>query len=74
MNTDRIEINIKKLPKKIRFMNKKELIEYINKKIKLQSNFLDKLELEEIQYLLIQFNKYGDNLALGGFLAGAIIF
>ena len=67
-------VNIKKLPKKIRTMNKKELVEFVSKKLKLEYDFLNKLELEEIQYLLIQIDKYGENLSLGGVLVGGLLF
>ena len=67
-------VNIKKLPKKIRTMNKKELVEFVSKKLKLKYDFLNKLELEEIQYLLIQINKYEMNLSLGGVMAGKFLF
>lgn len=69
-----MEVNLKKLPKKIRDMDKNQLVLYVNKKLKLETNFLNKLELEEIQYLLIQFKKYGNNLALGGLIVGGILF
>ena len=69
-----MEINLKKLPKKLRTLNKEELITYINKTLKLEYNFLQKLELQEIQYLLIQITKYGRNLSAGGFVAGSILF
>lgn len=65
-----MNIEIRKLPKKIRNMNKEELINYISKKIKLEYDFLYKLELEEIQYLFIKIRKYGGELVAGGFLIG----
>lgn len=69
-----MEINLRSLPKKIRSMNKEELIAYINKKLKMKYDFLNKLELEEIQYFLIHLKKYGNELLAASFLAGAIIF
>ena len=67
-------VNIKELPKKIRSMNKQELVEFVSKKLKLEYDFLNKLNLEEIQYLLIQIKKYGMNLSLNGALIGSFLF
>ena len=69
-----IDVNILKLPKKMRNMNKEELVNYISKEIKLEHDFLNKLELDEIQYLLIQIKKYGNNLTIEGFAIGKFLF
>ncbi len=65
-----MEVKTNRLPKKIRNMNKDQLIYYINRKLRIEYSFLDKLELEEIQYLLIQIRRYGNNWMAGGFLLG----
>ncbi len=68
-------VEVSKLPKKIRIMDREELIQHISEKLKLEHKFLlYRFELNELQYLFFKISKYGKNLSNSYFLAGAILF
>ncbi len=69
-----IIIKEKHLPRKLRNMEKEELVLYLSRKLRLQGSYLNKLELDELKDLVIQVKKYGAWIGVGGAVVGGILF